>query len=281
MKTAIIYLVKNDQKHINNLHESLERLQSYWKLPNRPAVILFHEDVQGYIWAELDRKIGNIFHAKVKFEIPEWIDQSRVPENYFGSVGYRHMCRFFAGSFLQHSTLDGLDYVWRLDTDSFLTRPLPYNPFQKLADEQAAYGYLTSFQDIPEVTVGLWEATQRFVDDMAEWMVDRTLNDMALDNHFVTESARKDLKAKTVKDILSGVTWDRHLYYTNFEILDLNWFRAPKYGYLDFFDWIDHEGGIYYKRWGDHIIRHLGLQLFVGKAHQFKDIGYKHQFFEC
>jgi hypothetical protein len=37
-----------------------------------------------------------------------------------------------------------LTYYMRLDVDSFLLRPLPYDPFRYLDDSGSAYGYLTT-----------------------------------------------------------------------------------------------------------------------------------------
>ena len=37
-----------------------------------------------------------------------------------------------------------LTYYMRLDVDSFLLRPLPYDPFRYLDDAGASYGYLTT-----------------------------------------------------------------------------------------------------------------------------------------
>jgi len=39
----------------------------------------------------------------------------------FKTIGYRHMCRFQAKSLYEQPTLAGLQYVWRLDDDSYIT----------------------------------------------------------------------------------------------------------------------------------------------------------------
>ena len=41
------------------------------------------------------------------------------PRRVRGGYGYRHMCRFFSGP--SSSTLPPYEYVWRLDSDSFLS----------------------------------------------------------------------------------------------------------------------------------------------------------------
>jgi len=249
MKTAIIYLTHNEPSHLDNLRQSLRSVRNYWTGTRQPspAIIVFHEGLSEESLDEL-RDIGLVDQlVLVKFEIPPWVDKDRVPPYHFGTIGYRHMCRFFAGEFLRHPVLQEFDYVWRLDTDSFLTRPLPYNPFEKLAEQKAVYGYLTSFCDIPEVTTNLLETT----------------------NDFIQQKLGK----------LRPFNWERRLYYTNFEILDVDWFRRS--GYLDYFDYLDQAGGIYYWRWGDHVIRYLGLEIFGSQTHLFENIGYRHQGFVC
>jgi len=48
--------------------------------------------------------------------------------------------------------------------------------------------------------------------------------------------------------------------------------------YTNYFEYLDKLGGIYYYRWGDALIRTLGLLMFTSpsEVHKFTDIGYAH-----
>jgi hypothetical protein len=66
------------------------------------------------------------------------------------------------------------------------------------------------------------------------------------------------------------------LYYTNFEICNLDWFKNSNYD--RFYNYIDKIGGIYTSRWGDHIIRYLGVNMLMPEENKFPiyNIAYKH-----
>ena len=72
--------------------------------------------------------------------------------------------------------------------------------------------------------------------------------------------------------------WNMKIYYTNFEISKLSFWRSHEY--MNFFDYLDGLGGIYKYRWGDAPIHTLALSIFLPdtKIHCFKDISYKHFF---
>lgn len=58
-------------------------------------------------------------------------------------------------------------YYMRLDTDSFLHRPVVCDPFALMAAQRCAYGYNLLREDVPRVVINLGSA-------MAEWMDNRT-----------------------------------------------------------------------------------------------------------
>jgi Glycolipid 2-alpha-mannosyltransferase len=67
-------------------------------------------------------------------------------------------------------------------------------------------------------------------------------------------------------------------YWNNFEVLDLDHFRTRS-GYMQYFDFLDAEHGFWRYRWGDALVRTLGVHLFAdpSQVHRFHDIGYSHQ----
>jgi len=58
---------------------------------------------------------------QLKFEVPEFVPKEKVVEEpagftgKIGSVGYRHMCRFYSGDVFNLKVLREYDYAWRLD----------------------------------------------------------------------------------------------------------------------------------------------------------------------
>ena len=51
------------------------------------------------------------------------------------------------------------------------------------------------------------------------------------------------------------------VYYTNFEINQVAFFQSSKW--QNYFDHLDKTGGFYTKRWGDHILRYIGVNSLV------------------
>jgi hypothetical protein len=51
---------------------------------------------------------------------------------------------------------------------------------------------------------------------------------------------------------------------------------------MDFFEYLDQQGGFYYERWGDAPVHSIGAALFAKKdqIHFFDDIGYRHEPFQ-
>jgi len=162
-------------------------------------------------------------------------------------VGYRHMCRWYAGLIFQHEALQGYDYVWRLDTDSFILAPIEHDPFEVLTCNDYVYGYLMQ-QDHPPGMCG---------------DIDAHVNSY-------------------IKEHQLGVSyrWDRVVPYNNFEIMDIGFFGGKDYQSL--FRHLDATYGFYRYRWGDYIPRIIGLHLFAaGKFVKLKDIRYRHQGATC
>jgi len=141
--------------------------------------------------------------------------------------------------------------VWsRLDDDSFLYRPITYDPFVFVRDRRLLYGYIQIRDEAPALIRGLWDAADEYVrgsgGDAPEFYT----------------------------------TWKRtKIYYTNFEISAMSVWTSQKYACLA--DHIDRRGGIYYRRWGDAPIKTIGVTLFIprNQTHHFADIAYKHNIY--
>lgn len=250
MRSCIVYLVDTDDIH--NFRRSLDLLSKCESLRKYP-IIAFHESSlsQGII-ADLRKKYG-IKWVEIEFQLPA-LDPSildQIPEEFDVpgcakfSMGYRHMCRFFSGPLFNMFALSYYDYVLRLDTDSFLLEPIG-DVFQTMIEGRYAYGhrnYSTDelcMWDDPRCFKGFYETFRDGVESMQF-------------NYTFDEPGR--------------------VYYTNFEVLNLNVFRSELH--MALFDRLDRSGGFYTGRWGDHIFRYAFLKQFNYKVKGF-DFDYGH-----
>lgn len=254
-KGVIVYLSRSTAGDLANLKRSLRLLDRHFNRRFGYPVLVFHEDftaetmarIRGWTRAPLE-------FPQVSFALPAHIDAAQVPPRFLGifGIGYRHMCRFFAGPIFQHPALQDYDWYWRLDTDSFLLQRVGYDVFAAMAAADCDYGYLAVQKEFPEVVVGLWDATLDYVH-------------------------RRGLPRERLAPLCDAAgNWNLDFYYNNFEIVRLSFGRSA--AYQDFFAHLDRAGGIYCQRWGDAPIRTLAVALLVPPARRrsFADLGYAH-----
>ena len=245
-KAAIILLIQ--RKSIPIFDRSVRLLDANFNDVYRYPIILFHEEnMQDASHRQQLQAMTNasLFFQLVRFDIPDFINRSAVPFRLcFKTVGYRHMCRFQAKTVYEQPILAGLDYVLRLDDDSYIYRPIGYDIFRLMRDRKIQYGFTTVVSDYGPCVVGLWPAIVSYMKE---------------------------------RNIKSQFRWPRgRIYWNNFEISDMSVWRSPEY--RDYIEYIDRLGGIYYHRWGDATIKTAAVTLFVPKdrTYHFKDIAYKH-----
>ena len=263
-KSAIVYLLNNAAKDIFNFRQSINLLyNNYYKL--FPCDILcfyeanFPAEELSYLKNELS-EISVSFH-KIDFIMPQYSEeQTKLIPEYFPhpdfpdargfSMGYRHMCRFFAGTIFSLPILSKYQYIWRLDTDSFILSPISYNIFDRLKNNNSIYGYINIQHDHPGTIKNLWEISKKYFTAINKDSIFQPPN----------------------------ITYHKNrVFYTNFEVFDMEWFRSKDY--MDYFNFIDSTAGIYQYRWGDHSIRYIGLNSLVetDKLYFYHDIHYFHQ----
>jgi len=158
------------------------------------------------------------------------------------------MCRFWAGLIYTNPKVMEYEYYMRLDCDSFITEPTGRNLFSDVSGK--VYGYLTD---------GIMHDASPHSKDL-----NKTIKEF--------EVSCNTTKYGTIDDVKEGM-----LYYTNFEICKIYAFlNSP---YMEMFNHIDRNGGIYVHRWGDHIIRYAGLHIFFSKGDvvEIKGVSYNHQ----
>lgn len=266
MKNAIVYLVRTSEKDIQDFLESITSLENYFLCKNQSEIVCFHENSFLKHINYINSKIKlNIRYIEIEFSIPESNKNLNIPEFYphpthgngpiaYGhpgfNLGYRHMCRFFAGEVFKNKILDEYKFIMRMDTDSRILKNVEYNVFEYMNINNKYYGFIAAAiqLDNPKVCEGLWQ-------DSKEWF--------DLNKNICLKEPFKDIE-------------EYKIYYTNFEICELNWFRNSKY--LDFYNFIDKKGGIYTKRWGDHVIRYLGVNMLMDDPNKYPiyNIAYQH-----
>jgi hypothetical protein len=246
-KAAIYYLVQSER--IAKLLMSLEALETHFNNHFHYPVIIFHEhdfttDHQEQIRSA---STSDLYFQGVYFTIPDFI-QKPVPETFCGKkVGYRHMCRFQAKTLYEQPIVKHLDFIWRLDDDSFILSDINYDIFEFMSDHDIIYGYTIVTGDAPRCVTGLWNNAALYIQH----------------RHLTTEFFNE---------------WPRpSIYYNNFEVSAMKLWYSKEY--QDYINMIDHTGGIYYNRWGDAPIKTIAVTMFVprNKTHCFSDIRYRHQ----
>jgi len=145
------------------------------------------------------------------------------------------MCRFFSGPLFTHAALAQYEFVWRLDTDSFLLGPPMEDPFEQMVSSNATYAWIHAYRDEPVFVTGLWEATASFLDAMGIG------------------------QARIHAWMPEGDTWVAKpmCFATNCFIARVAWFASAPY--MDYFNALDASGGFYTHRWGDACVHMLAV----------------------
>ena len=246
----IFYLVNNNVIHLKRLYDSLDCLNKNF-LSTYPYTVVFgHEGLSEDTINEIKKHIHTPHHFyKLEFKIPNYTQHivNQIPEkfkghwdeNAFFSMGYRHMCRFFAGEIFKDSFFDNVNYLLRIDCDSYFTGKIEKDIFKVMQDTKSVYASVGEDTDMDYVVEGLHDFC---------------------DNHFNVK--RNDIR-------YNG------MYQTHFELVDFKWFKMREY--LDFYNKIDETGNIYIKRWGDAPIKYQGVNRLLSKdqIHMF-ELPYKH-----
>ena len=249
--SCIFYLVNNNQIHINRLFDSLDCLVANF-IPNNPYKVVFgYEHLDDNIIQQIKQRSpkDHYFH-KLNFTLPEYPEsiKSQIPlkfkgnwdENAYFSLGYRHMCRYFAGEIFKDPLFDNVKYLLRLDCDSYFTAPVNYDIFEYMHLHQFEYASIGQSNNEEEYVInGLKDHLQ---------------------NMFGPHYRIPSMKS---------------MYETNFELVSFQRFKGKDY--MDLYNNIDATGNIYINRWGDapikyHLVNYL---LPDNKIHIF-DLPYKH-----
>lgn len=251
MKNCLVTLANNRRHHevinlINNVNSNL------LCGTNDFDFIIFHE--KGFDKKNLPvfNGRGNFFSYEINLDINQFAEKIRyeTPALHYGfSIGYRMMCRFFAGEIFKILKNLNYEYMMRLDTDSSFYEKVNYNLFDKLKNKNAFYGFVSVHNDAIEFS-----------------------NDLLIYVNQYAQNKQTNLNFYKVINNQSNL-----VYYNNFEILKLSEFTCENY--LFFYDFLDSKNGFLKYRWGDHAVRFLYTNLFMAqdKILYYENLPYFHQ----
>ena len=261
-KNAIVFLVRGSDKDILDLNKCLQSIVLH--LPNTSVnadLIFFHENFfEEYaskivipetlmsnciFFQEVDLGIPSHYEVSIKEQIPEYFPHPThgngpVAFGHIGfSIGYRSMCRFFTFGIFQEEIIceQNYEYILRLDTDSLFIKGNDLDLFQWARKGNITYGFIESAIQ--------WDHPK----------VSRKFKRTAL-----SALARINLRFFFRALLIPN----SRMYYTNFELMKVEFFRSIHWN--DFSRYLDSSGGFYIHRWGDAIIRYMGVNSMLKRS---------------
>ncbi|KAJ7854908.1 glycosyltransferase family 15 protein [Mycena leptocephala] len=179
---------------------------------------------------------------------------------YGGSVPFRNRMRFHSGFLHHHALMQKYRYYWRVEPGVRFFCTLDHDPFLLMQDKDMKYGFTVALPEYMPAISTLWDSVKEFVGANPELVEP----DNAL--AFLSDDG--------------GVSHNGCLFWSNFEIADLDFWRSEAYTKL--FEHLDRAGGFYYERWATASVHSIGAALFARKdqIHFFNEIGYRHEPFQ-
>ena len=250
---AAIYISTNQ---LTNLIKILKNSEKSFNYVTKYPYIIFHEEDFTKHKGEIGRQFlphSRIFYQIVKFNtLPKHISKTeykQISTQHCNNkpLGYRYMCYFHSKLVYTYPIMDQVDYALRLDDDSEFLKPITFDMFRYMRDNDLHYGYLMTLHDLPDCVHGLWELVRDYIN------------------------------TNGIKPTFYHSWYKPDIFYNNFEISKTSIWRSPEYkAYIEF---IDQSKGIFLRRWGDAPVKTLGLSLFTpwNRIHRFTNIRYRHQ----
>ncbi|KAK7054875.1 hypothetical protein VNI00_003338 [Paramarasmius palmivorus] len=281
---TFVLLARNTD--VNGVASSMQSVEDRFnKHYNYPWVLLNDEPFTD----DFKKRISVITKAPISFGLipkdhwfqPDWIDEDRAKAGREkmmaqgiiygaltrqGSVPYRNMCRFNSGFFFKHPLLQQYRYYWRVEPDVKFFCDVNYDPFLYMQEHDKIYSFTISLYEWEPTIPTLWSTVQEFIKEHPEYVEPHN----ALG--FLTDNGQNYNLCHCESFPL--------LFWSNFEIADMDFWRGE--AYQAFFDFLESKGGFYYERWGDAPVHSIAAALFARRdqIHFFRDIGYRHEFFQ-
>lgn len=203
---------------------------------------------------------------KEQWGFPDWINVDKAAQTrkemaekkiiYGDSISYRHMCRYESGFFFRHPLMDQFDYYWRVEPGIKIFCDVTYDVFKYFKDNDLTYGFTITLPEYKETIPTLWDSVRKFNDANPQFVDENNMMDFISDD--------------------GGASYNGCHFWSNFEVGALDFWRSE--AYIKYFDFLDHEGGFFYERWGDAPVHSIAACLYQDrkKVHFFDDVGYYH-----
>lgn len=152
--------------------------------------------------------------------------------------GYLHMTTFRSFALHMHPTLSMYQYMMLLDTDTYIEKPFPFDPFERMQRGDVVFSYVQcTMESSSDCLMGLGKAAWQYL----------RVNNYTFSN---LPGHVKDIDIRTA-------------YVGYFSVRSLTFFKS--FAYNDFMRHIQSYGGVYTHRWIDQNIWALALALLVQK----------------
>lgn len=262
IENAIVFLVRSSENDIIDLNKCLKSLELH--LPNTSKnadLIFFHESSfedffpkivipeifmsNAIQFCEVDLGIPAHYENSLKEKIPEYFPhpthgKGPVAFGHVGfSIGYRSMCRFFSFGIFQEDVFRNkkYNYILRLDTDSLFIKGNAINLFEWVNSNSIIYG---------------------FIESAIQW------DHPKVSRNFKRTALKALLPINWLYFLRALLIPKSRMYYTNFELMKVDFFQSSRWD--KFSKHLDSTGGFYLYRWGDAIVRYLGVNSMVKKS---------------
>ncbi|KAJ6632176.1 glycosyltransferase family 15 protein [Mycena sp. CBHHK59/15] len=266
---TFVILARNTD--LDNTVRSVREMEDRFNVRHHYPYVLLNEEP---FTEDFKLRVSTVASGPVSFGLiprehwvqPDWIDEDRAKAGrdqmvadgiiYGGSVSYRNMCRFNSGFFFKHPLVQQFRWYWRIEPDVHFHCDVKFDPFLYMQDQGKVYGFTITMYEFEKTIPTLWGHVKDFIKLHPEHIA----KDNALG--FMSENG--------------GETYNKCHFWSNFEIADLDFWRAP--AYQAFFAYLDSKGGFYYERWGDAPVHSIAAGLFASRdqIHFFEEIGYEH-----
>jgi hypothetical protein len=307
---VIVIMCSSVPRDVESLKSLLKRVDRMMLQSFSYPVAIFHENFTTEMMEDIANLVSATIHfVQIEFKIPanlepiskyepilvkHWTNNhAAMPFRKFHthlhglvyynkrqSMGYYHMCRFFAGAGYKLPFFDQFDMVMRLDSDSDIVGRLP-DYFQKMKEQNRRYLYSKEFIDGGDVTAGLWNFVQEYIQTKnmePTFFYKKTIDTLknvweapSYPNCSRLNPSKLNMTTRNYNGVrlVTQPCVDNHFqgvpsFYTNFEIVDVKFLRSPEY--QAWFNAVDATGSIYLHRWGDAPLRFLGLSMHMNTS---------------
>lgn len=149
----------------------------------------------------------------------------------------------WASAFYELEALRKYKYYWRIEPDVDFPCSITYDPFVEMARHKKVYGYTIALPEEGSTCPSLFR-------QVSDWKEFHNIQDTDLWKASISPSRlpwplRSFTKHFPHRD-RHGDSWNLCHYWSNFEIADLDWFRAAPYQNL--YAHLEKTGGFYFER---------------------------------